>query len=205
MDYLRQLGYVESSITRHARHIKEYVSAMERNQITNWQEITADQIRNYLNYLRNRPNKLTGGKLAAKTVNGHYRGIQKERAMLSLNYGCGLRVGELENLEIQDLKTDEGYLIVRKGKGNKRRAVPMSTAVIKDLRNYLNKERPRLMLERHYNKKHDSVLDKQTDHDPHPAAQYSDSSTASWLRHQSGTAIFRTCLTQYNTNLYTYQ
>jgi len=40
----------------------------------------------------------------------------KERAVLSLNYGCGLRVGELEKLELGDLKIDDGYLIVRKGK-----------------------------------------------------------------------------------------
>ncbi len=82
----------------------------------------------------------------------------KERAVLSLNYGCGLRVGELEKLEIRDLKLDDGYLIVRKGKGNKRRAVPMSAGVIKDLRNYLKNERPRLTAERYYERTNQSVL-----------------------------------------------
>jgi len=82
----------------------------------------------------------------------------KERSVLSLNYGCGLRVGELELLEIKDLKLDDGYLIVRKGKGNKRRAVPMSSGVIKDLRNYLRNERPRLTAERHYNRENKSVM-----------------------------------------------
>jgi len=72
----------------------------------------------------------------------------KERAVLSLNYGCGLRVGELEKLELGDLKIDDGYLIVRKGKGNKRRSVPMSIGVIKDMINYLKIGRPRLTTER---------------------------------------------------------
>lgn len=82
----------------------------------------------------------------------------KERAVLILNYGCGLRVGELEKLELQDLKLDDGYLIVRKGKGNKRRAVPMSSGVIKDLRNYLKNERPGLTAERHYHRNNQSVM-----------------------------------------------
>jgi len=82
----------------------------------------------------------------------------KERAVLSLNYGCGLRVGELEQLEITDLKLDDGYLIVRKGKGNKRRTVPMSIGVIKDIKNYLRIERPRLTIERHYHRDNKSVM-----------------------------------------------
>ena len=82
----------------------------------------------------------------------------KERAVLSLNYGCGLRVGELELLEIRDLQLDDQYLIVKKGKGNKRRAVPMSSGVIKDLRNYLRKERPRLTAERHYHRTNQCVM-----------------------------------------------
>ncbi len=82
----------------------------------------------------------------------------KERAVLSLNYGCGLRVGELELLEMRDLKLDDAYLIVRKGKGNKRRAVPMSSGVIKDVRNYLKNERPRLTAERHYHRNNQSVM-----------------------------------------------
>ncbi|HMQ08150.1 MAG TPA: tyrosine-type recombinase/integrase [Saprospiraceae bacterium] len=82
----------------------------------------------------------------------------KGRAVLSLNYGCGLRVGELESLEMRDLKLDDAYLIVRKGKGNKRRAVPMSVGVINDLRNYLGNERRRLTAERHYRRNNQSVM-----------------------------------------------
>jgi integrase/recombinase XerD len=81
-----------------------------------------------------------------------------ERAILSLNYGCGLRVGGLEQLEIRDLNLDDQYLIIRKGKGNKRRVVPMSIGTIKDLRNYLRIDRPRLATERHYHPNNQSVM-----------------------------------------------
>ena len=47
-----------------------------------------------------------------------------ERAILSLAYGCGLRVGEVENLKIEDIRLREKIVIVTSGKGNKRRASP---------------------------------------------------------------------------------
>lgn len=65
----------------------------------------------------------------------------QERAILSLAYGCGLRVGELEKCNVEDLLLHEGILIVPEGKGKKRRVVPMSKAVMKDLTDYFNKER----------------------------------------------------------------
>jgi len=64
-----------------------------------------------------------------------------ERSILSLAYGCGLRSGELENLDIEDIKLRESIVIVTKGKGNKRRVVPMSPGVVKDLSDYYFNER----------------------------------------------------------------
>jgi integrase/recombinase XerD len=65
----------------------------------------------------------------------------RDRAMLSLAYGCGLRLGEMVQCNIEDLRLREGYLVVKRGKGNKSRMVPMSKAVIKDVSDYLYKER----------------------------------------------------------------
>jgi integrase/recombinase XerD len=65
----------------------------------------------------------------------------KERAILALAYGCGLRVNEIQQCNIEDLKLRDGYVIVPKGKGNKTRVVPISKTVAKDLSDYLYKER----------------------------------------------------------------
>jgi len=65
----------------------------------------------------------------------------RERAILSLAYGCGLRVGEMEQLDNEDIRFREKMVIVRKGKGNKRRIVPMSPGVLQDLEEYFFKER----------------------------------------------------------------
>lgn len=60
---------------------------------------------------------------------------QRNRAILEVLYGCGLRVSELINLKISDLFFDEGFLRVI-GKGNKQRLVPISEYTIKHVNLY---------------------------------------------------------------------
>lgn len=65
----------------------------------------------------------------------------KEKTILSLAYGCGLRVSELVSCNVEDVRLREKILIVPKGKGGKRRVVPMSSGVIKNLVEYYYNER----------------------------------------------------------------
>lgn len=62
----------------------------------------------------------------------------KERALLAVFYGCGLRKSEVEALSIADVDFKSGLLYVRRGKYAKRRAVPMSTKVQADLFRYVS-------------------------------------------------------------------
>lgn len=65
----------------------------------------------------------------------------RERAVLSIYYGCGLRRTEGIKLDLKDLHFRTGLLYVREGKGAKRRVVPMSKQVKNDLQTYAYKER----------------------------------------------------------------
>jgi len=60
----------------------------------------------------------------------------RDRAMLGLFYGCGLRRKEAIHLNIKDIHFKRQVLYVRQGKGGKRRAVPMTGQVTQDLKNY---------------------------------------------------------------------
>ena len=75
-----------------------------------------------------------------------------DRALLSLGYGCGLRVSEIVALNVVDIKMRNGLLIVRKGKGNKRRVIPLSLGVRKDLQAYYYGEREELKQGKDYGK-----------------------------------------------------
>ena len=61
----------------------------------------------------------------------------RERAVLEVLYGCGLRVSELCGLDLGNVVLDEGFLLVR-GKGSKERISPISGTAAVALAEYLD-------------------------------------------------------------------
>jgi integrase/recombinase XerD len=68
----------------------------------------------------------------------------RDRAMLLLMFGSGLRASELINLKLQDIDLDDGIVQIWCGKGAKDGIVPLSPVSISALREYLEKGRPPL-------------------------------------------------------------
>lgn len=68
----------------------------------------------------------------------------RDRALLELLYGTGLRVSELAHLRVTDLHLDEKYLRCI-GKGNKERVVPFGEKALTVLNEYLAVHRPALL------------------------------------------------------------
>jgi integrase/recombinase XerD len=71
----------------------------------------------------------------------------RDKAMLEVLYGCGLRVSELTGLDLRDVDLTEGYLRVF-GKGSKERVTPISGAAAAALQDYLSHARPYLKTKR---------------------------------------------------------
>jgi integrase/recombinase XerD len=69
----------------------------------------------------------------------------RDKAILSVYYGCGLRRSEGASLDVKDVLFDRNLLYVRKGKNYKERYVPMTAAVREDLKNYIENARPILL------------------------------------------------------------
>ena len=63
-------------------------------------------------------------------------GGRRDRAILEVLYGCGLRVSEAVGLKISQVYLDEGFVRVV-GKGNKERIVPMGEMAAQSVRSYL--------------------------------------------------------------------
>lgn len=64
----------------------------------------------------------------------------RNKSMLEVLYGCGLRVSELINLKISNLFLEIEFIKVE-GKGNKERLIPIGSQAIKYLKIYLNEIR----------------------------------------------------------------
>jgi integrase/recombinase XerD len=67
----------------------------------------------------------------------------RDRALLELAYGAGLRVSEWISISVRDLLMDEGLVRVF-GKGSKERLVPIGRSAIGALAIYLRELRPKL-------------------------------------------------------------
>jgi integrase/recombinase XerD len=67
----------------------------------------------------------------------------RDRAMLEVFYAGALRVSEMVNAKLEDLKLDTGYMLVR-GKGDKERIVPLGKSAQDALTAYLDEPRATL-------------------------------------------------------------
>lgn len=100
----------------------------------------------WLTETRGKPGWLTKAEIGAlyEATGDSVLGM-RDRAMLSVLYGCGLRLNEAASLELRDIGADTRLLHVRKGKGSRERYVPIAGRNYSDLRVYVDVGRPQLM------------------------------------------------------------
>jgi integrase/recombinase XerD len=65
----------------------------------------------------------------------------RNRLVLRIAYGCGLRLSELLHLRLADIDGTRHILWVRHGKGNKDRGVPLPALLLDELRHYWRQHR----------------------------------------------------------------
>ena len=93
--------------------------------------------------LKNIPDKLSVKKIVQQPDMGSFSGI-RDRVILELLYGSGLRRSEVISLKLGDLDLVKHIVRVNAGKGNKDRIVPLSKMAVAWLRRYLDRVRPAL-------------------------------------------------------------
>ena len=76
------------------------------------------------------------------TPEGH-----RNRAMVEVMYGCGLRVSELVTLRLSNLFFDDGFIKVV-GKGNKERLIPIGKTAINAVNQYVDGKRKELKIKK---------------------------------------------------------
>jgi len=83
--------------------------------------------------------KLAETQPRSKTARGQALAL-RDHAMLELLYAGGVRVSEVADARLEDLKLEMGYILVR-GKGDKERMVPLGVPAQQALQQYLKKGR----------------------------------------------------------------
>lgn len=101
-----------------------------------------------LEEIRDKPTWLTRQEIQSlyEVTGDSVLGI-RDRAMLAVYYGCGLRLNEGACLELRDITGDRKLLHIRKGKRYKERYVPVAAKNYEELRFYMDYARPQLLQE----------------------------------------------------------
>jgi integrase/recombinase XerD len=95
--------------------------------------------------VRRLPRGVLSERQARQLVSAPFGGTaigKRDRAILELLYGTGIRLGEATRAAVSDLDLREGVLLVRSGKGRKDRVVPVEGRAALALDTYLAEARP---------------------------------------------------------------
>src|SRR5208282_3478530 len=90
--------------------------------------------------------KLAETRPRNETALGHALAL-RDRAMIELLYAGGVRVSEVSDARLEDLKLEMGYILVR-GKGDKERMVPLGAPAQQALQQYLKSGRESMVKKR---------------------------------------------------------
>jgi len=78
-----------------------------------------------------------------KAIDDSKKYATRDLAIVKLLYGSGLRVSELIELKLTDIRWDENFILVT-GKGQKERYIPVNDSALISIKNYLENLRPAL-------------------------------------------------------------
>jgi integrase/recombinase XerD len=198
--WLDILGYASITVYSMPNYIREFFNWLEQKNIMQLNNITAQHIKQYYDYIKQRGNTKESGALSASYINKHRQALStfteyihqtgrytipyvkldglkpdtekiqvlttaeikqlyeasylpdgsswdaeisiRDRAILSIVYGCGLRRNETVHLDINDIDLEKSIVHVRKGKGNKERLVPLNKSNVKYIEDYIYNARP---------------------------------------------------------------
>jgi integrase/recombinase XerD len=176
---LLNLGYSKTVVDNYPKYAQNLLDYTKENP----QKISEIHIKNYYQYLKTKPSRITKKAISGSHIYSQllaiklyfeylertksikrnpynlrikqtaknerivftqeeiqtlYKNCQNatETTIVHLCYGCGLRRNEVELLNLKDISFEQKLLFIRKGKGKKRRVIPLTETIIKDLKEY---------------------------------------------------------------------
>ena len=130
---LTEKGLKQSSINMYLSALKSfYKYLMEENIVKNNPTLKVHTPKNEdsLPYYLNKRQLAELQEMARKNL--------RERAIVEMLYATGVRISELLNITLEDIKWDSRQIWIRKGKGNKERFVLFTHECAERLKTYLN-------------------------------------------------------------------
>jgi len=133
-EYLSQKKYALSTINKVIISTKQFFRFLKKEDLIQINPFTDFQTKNVKNSI---PDVLTSKEIEKlfNQVNLNTLKGKRDRAIMEIIYGCGLRVNEVCDLRIYHL--DEMAIKIR-GKGNSERILPIGRYALEAIKSYLN-------------------------------------------------------------------
>ena len=142
LQYMSGKGKSPATVTRSTASIRSFYNYMLREgrvKTNPAKAVTSQKVeRKYPEILTNREVELFLEQPKCVDEKGF-----RDHAMLELLYATGIRVSELIGLNVEDVNLTVGF--IRCTTHGKERIIPLYTAAVKALREYMEKIRPRIM------------------------------------------------------------
>jgi integrase/recombinase XerD len=137
LETLADRGLAVSSQRRHLASLRGLARELVDEKIIERDPAPALKLRPHPRKL---PRTLSPGDVEnlINAIDAHDARGLRDRAMLEMAYGCGLRVSELVGLQLHQVNLAAGVVVVF-GKGGKERMVPIGGAAIRALKAYLER------------------------------------------------------------------
>ncbi len=134
---LKEKGLHPHTIEHYYCYTEQFYLYLERKHIINNNPF------NYYSFRVNKQNKKIRDILTQNEIETLYQSVKtiKEKILLHLCYGCGLRALEVQQINLEDVKTEQNLVIVTSGKNNQYRAIPITKNMSSDFIKYLRYRR----------------------------------------------------------------
>lgn len=142
-DYIRWLNglrhrqHSNASLSKYLSHIRGFLDYAWRSGRSDRNVLDGFVLQDEL---RRIPPQVLSEEEARKLVEACPSGSKlqrQERLVVLMLYGCGLRTDELCQLDLEDVNRDRQEVLVRKGKGDRQRVVPIPPALMTEVLAYL--------------------------------------------------------------------
>jgi integrase/recombinase XerD len=143
--FLGKRGYENSTISRKTACLKAFFKFLLKENI--YKKNIMDKIS------RPTKNNLLPKSLSSNEINKIFnylesnrsRNSYRDKVIIEILYGCGLRISELISLNTHDINFEESTIQCT-GKGNKQRMIPTNNSCLKSIDDYLQNERSKIKI-----------------------------------------------------------
>jgi site-specific recombinase XerD len=142
-DYLRWLndararGQTETVLAKELSHLRGLLDYAWRSGRADRNVLDGFSLQDSLKRVEPRSLTLAEAERLVQACPRQSPADRRDRLVVLLLYGCGLRTAELCGLDVRDVNVERCELLVRHGKGDRQRTIPVPAAVWTELLAYL--------------------------------------------------------------------